>query len=65
MTSIPYNEMEHPLPVGTRCRLTRAHVEVLRREGLHLSEADQTFTIVKYVFCVYHIYLFNYIKHTD
>lgn len=39
--------MQHPLPVGTRCRLSRSHMEILRREGRILSEAEQTLTILR------------------
>ena len=39
--------MKHPLSIGSRCRLTRSHLEILRREGRVLSEAEQTLTIIR------------------
>ena len=38
--------MQHPLAVGTRCRLSPSHIEILRREGRLLSEAEQTLEIL-------------------
>lgn len=40
-------QKDHPLPVGTRCRMTLKHLEILRREGRQLSADAQHFTILK------------------